>query len=359
MKQSPLHSCHVEAAAHLTDFGGWELPVRYTSISAEHQAVREDCGLFDISHMGNVYFEGPLAARWLDHLLTNDVARLEPGQGQYTLMLNAQGGVCDDLILYRLSENKFYAVLNAAVLEQDLAWLEQNLPTEGVALEDCSANTAGMALQGPEALDLLARLLPDGHIPPRHGIAESTFLGHPLTVVRTGYTGEDGVELFLPAAYGPQLWKLLSSEHAARPCGLGARDSLRLEAGLPLNGHELGPDISPLQAGLSRFVALDKPGGFIGQQALQQEKAQGPRRRLRAFRMEGKCPPPRSHYSVYDGDRRIGEVTSGLASPSLGYGIGFALLEADAAQLHRRVEIEIRQRRFPATLLPRPLYKRS
>lgn len=358
MKESPLHSAHVARQGKFVEFGGWSMPVQFAGIRSEHEAVRQRAGVFDISHMGNLAVTGAAAEPFLQHVFTNDLAKLAVGQGQYSFMLNEQGGVIDDLIVYREGAEAFFVVLNAAVLDGDLAWLRQHLPAQGCTLEDDSPDTAGIALQGPEAAVVLGRVFADLVHPLRNFIVKSAFDNVPCRIARTGYTGEDGFELFIAASRGVALWEALLNA-GAEPCGLGARDSLRLEAGLPLNGNDLRSDITPVQAGFKRFVALDKGAPFLGENPLVSEIAQGPVRRLRAFKMVGKAPPPRSHYSIKVNDELVGEVTSGIMAPTLGFGMGFALIDAAYAEIGNTVDIEIRGKRYPATLEKRPLYRRS
>ncbi len=358
MKHSPLHLQHVEAGARLVEFGGWQMPVQYNSILDEHRAVREGTGVFDISHMGNIVISGSGASAWINSMLSNDVTALTPGKGHYTFMLNESGGVIDDLLLYALGEDIFYMVLNAACLGEDLAWLHHHQP-EGITLDNRSNATGSIALQGPRALEILSVALPDfTEVPKRNRIATHTFEGRELFVARTGYTGEDGVELFVDASKISALWSRLVA-NGALPCGLGARDLLRLEASLPLNGSDMRPDITPLQAGFERFVALDKPDGFIGRDALVAQHNAGIAQKLVAFTMQGKSPPPRAHYTVHLGEEQIGEVTSGIASPSLSTGIGFALIDSRHGEPGTHIDINIRNKRYPALVAKRPLYKRS
>ena len=240
--------------------------------------------------------------------------------------------------------------------------MRQHLPKSGVTLTDKSATTAGMALQGPKAETVLRAVFPDSEPPARQRVIETTFDGHSVRIGRTGYTGEDGFELFITAERGVDLWsRILQSgaAHGCQPCGLGARDTLRLEAGLPLNGSDLGPDISPIQAGFKAFVALDKPDGFIGSDALKAEIASGPARKLVGFTITEKAPPPRSHYRVLVDGEPVGEVTSGVQSPTLGYGIGFALVEVAHARLGTTVSIEIRKKVYPATLTKKRFLNRK
>lgn len=359
-KQTPLHDVHVESGARMVDFAGWNMPVQYTGILEEHHAVRNAAGIFDISHMGEFYFSGPNTAASLNAIFTNDVDKLTPGTGQYTLMCNEQGGVIDDLILYRLSEDTYFAVVNASMISADAAHIRALLPGT-VSFQDRSSEMGGIALQGPKSEEILREIVgPAFELPERNQLVTWKRNGAEVLIARTGYTGEDGFELFFPHARAADLWKLLI-EHGkptCLPCGLGARDTLRLEACLPLNGNDLSPSVTPLEAGLGIFVSFTKDSHFIGRTALEKMKSDGPPRRLVAFQTEGKTPPPRPHYPILADGRPIGESTSGGMAPTLHKGIGLALIDAPFAKPETSLEIEIRGRRFPITTKKKPLYKR-
>ncbi len=333
--------------ARLVPFAGWSMPVQYTGITDEHLAVRQSAGVFDISHMGEFFVSGPGAEAWLNGLLTNDVAKLGVGEGQYTLLLNERGGVIDDLIVYRMEDEHYFLVVNASKIEEDAAWLRAKLPAAGVTFEDRSAEYAGLAVQGPKAGELLPFL------PPRNGVK----LSGSAIICRTGYTGEDGFELFCPADAGAA-WFERFVQAGAKPCGLGARDTLRLEMCYPLNGNDLSPDRTPLEAGLGFFVALDKPA-FTGRDVLAAQKAAGMHDKLCALKLTEKGPPLRAHYPVVAGGERVGELCSGGISPSLGLGIGMAYLPAAHAKPGTRVEIDIRGRLFAAEVVKKPFYRKT
>lgn len=335
----------------MVPFAGWEMPVQYEGIVAEHRAVREGVGVFDISHMGEVEVRGGSAEKWLNGLLTNDVSTLGDGEGQYTLMLREGGGVIDDLILYRLAADRYFLVLNASKREEDLAWLRGKVEGE-VEIDDRSDEFGALAVQGPKSVALWNRMAPDLALPERNGIS---VLKDGAVLCRTGYTGEDGFELFAPvAAIGEWFDRLL--EAGAVPCGLGARDTLRLEKCYPLNGNDLDEVHTPLEAGLGFFVKLDKTGGFVGRDALAAQKETGLAHRLAAIRMTGKSPPPRHGYEVRsaEGEETIGELSSGSLSPTLGYGIGMAYLPGEYAKPGTEVSIAIRDRCFPAEVVKKP-----
>jgi aminomethyltransferase len=356
LRQTPLYDDHLRLGAKMTAFGGWNMPVFYSSILEEHRAVRERVGVFDISHMGQIEVSGDLASRWLNTLLTNNVEWLEIGDGQYTLMLNESGGVIDDLIVYRTGAERYFLVVNAAKIEEDFEWMSRR-KAAGAALENQSVAYAALAVQGPRSSELLSCV---GELPARNQIRDAQLNSISLQVARTGYTGEDGFEIFFPATSASEVWQTILRQGAAldiRPCGLGARDTLRLEVCYPLNGADLSPARSPLEAGLGFFVDLDKPD-FVGKSVLARQKTQGTPQRLVAIRAAEKAPPPRPHYGVFAGNRPVGEITSGTLSPTLGVGIGLGYLDTPFAQSGQPVEIEVRGRRFPATVQKKPLYKK-
>lgn len=329
------------------------MPVQYSSIIEEHKAVREKVGIFDISHMGQFLVSGPSAASWLNRMFTNNITKLAPGQGQYTLMLNENGGVIDDLIAYRTGEDDFFLVVNASMIEEDFFWLAGH-QDEQAALRNESDLWAGMAIQGPLAAETFARVCPGETLPARNGIS-STSAG--AIVCRTGYTGEDGFEFFCPAAEGIAWWEKFLAAGAA-PCGLGARDTLRLEMGYPLNGSDLSPERSPIEAGLGFFCDLEK-GDFIGRETLARQKAEGPAIRLTALQYTDKGAPPRAHYPVVSADGAvIGELASGALSPSLMTGIGMAYLPAEYSKPGTDLGIDVRGRIFPAKVVKKPFYKK-
>ena len=351
LKHSPLEAAHVELGGKLVPFAGWNMPVQYTSIMDEHAAVRGKAGVFDISHMGQFLVSGPTAAQWLNGLLTNDIDKLEVSQGQYTLMLNERGGVVDDLIVYRTSPHEFFLVVNASKIEEDFEWLNARKSTE-VKLLDYSMMFAGLAIQGPEASAIFSSVFPDQSLPPRNGI--SNLEG--CLVCRTGYTGEDGFEFFVHPANAVYYWERFLAA-GAKPCGLGARDSLRLEMGYPLNGSDLSPERSPLEAGLGFFVDLEK-GDFIGRDVLAKQKAEGLTTKLVGLRYTDKGAPPRAHYGVYSPEgETLGELSSGVLSPSLGQGIGMAYLPVAWTKLGTELTVDVRGRRFPAKVVKKPFYK--
>ncbi|MEO0017131.1 MAG: glycine cleavage system aminomethyltransferase GcvT [Verrucomicrobiota bacterium] len=353
LKHSPLESAHLALGARLVPFAGWNMPVQYTSIIDEHHTVRTQAGIFDISHMGQFLVSGPACAAWLNGLLTNNVDRLAPGQGQYSLMLNERGGVIDDLIIYRISATEFILVVNASMIEEDFFWLAAHQDTD-IILRNESELWAGMAIQGPTAAAVFAAALPGETLPPRNGYA-ITASGD--IVCRTGYTGEDGFEFFCPNATAIACWDRFLAAGAA-PCGLGARDTLRLEMCYPLNGNDLSPERTPIEAGLGFFVDLEKPA-FIGRDVLARQKAEGTALRLTALQYTDKGAPPRAHYPVVAADGTvIGELSSGVLSPSMMIGIGMAYLPTQYAKLGTPLQVDVRGRLFPATVVKKPFYKK-
>lgn len=377
LKRTPLFAAHQRLGARLVEFGGWEMPVQYSSIVDEHLAVRRAGGMFDISHMGEVSFRGPGALAFLNHLLTNDAARLAVGQGQYTLMCNERGGVIDDLYAYRTGDQDFLLVINASRIDPDVSWMERQLAAwpdrASVRFENLSDKLAAVALQGPQVRAFLDQVFPGpfnagaavakGSELKKNQIAGTTFRGEPAWIGCTGYTGEDGFEIIAPAGVIEAVWDaLLAAGHAhcLQPAGLGARDTLRTEVCYPLYGHELDENTTPIEAGVGFFVALDK-GAFIGRDTLAAQKAGGTTKKLVAFRMTDKSAPPRPHYPIWSpgpAGAKLGEVTSGTQSPSLSAGIGLGYVPPDFAKPGTAIEIEIRGRRSPAVVVPKPIFKK-
>jgi glycine cleavage system T protein (aminomethyltransferase) len=369
-KKTPLYDEQVRLSAKMVPFSGWLMPVQYTGIVEEHQGVRNSVGIFDISHMGQFIVDGAGAREWLNTMLTNNINKLAVRTGQYSFLLNERGGIIDDLIVYRIGEQKFLLVVNAARTEADFAWLQKHLPAvpaavsaaNTVQIDNRSANFGGVAIQGPRVVELFRAVFGEGVQPPsRNEIVDVPFDATTVSVARTGYTGEDGIEVFFAATDAVKLWNAALEKgkpFGIKPCGLGARDTLRLEMCYPLNGSDLSPERNPLEAGLGFFVDLAKPN-FIGRDALLKTKEIGPREKLVAFRMKEKGPPPRPHYAVFEHGERIGEVTSGTLSPSLNWGVGMAYVSTTHAKIGAEIAIEIRGQRFPAIIEKKPLYKKS
>ena len=342
LRRTPLHSRHVDLEARLADFGGWEMPIEYSGTVAEHQSVRSDCGIFDVSHMGTVVISGPGAARWLNGILTNDLDRIEAGQAQYSMLCADDGGVVDDLIAYRVGDDEVLIVPNAANTPAVVAALEAAAADSPIEVDDRSDAYGILAVQGPRSARALEALgLPTGHA------YMSWTRAHPqgpdgeaidVIVCRTGYTGEHGYELILPASALGWAWDALVAAGAS-PAGLGARDTLRTEMGYALHGHELGADITPVQARLGWAVGWDKPA-FGGRDALAAERAAGPHRVLRGILAEDRAIP-RAGMPVSSGGAPTGTVTSGTFSPTLRRGIGLALLDPGIKE-DDIVEVDVR-----------------
>ena len=358
-RRTPLFDAHRALGARLVEFAGWEMPLSYRGAAEEHRAVRERCGLFDVSHMGEIELRGPAAAAVCQELTVNDVPRLRIGDGQYTLLCNERGGVLDDLIVFRLGAERYLMVVNAVNTAADHAWICTRAG-ERVEVVDRSAELALLALQGPEA-ELALRTLTALDLTGLRPFAalEGTVAGVKTTVSRTGYTGEDGFELLVAASDAPPLWEAALEATRRRdglPAGLGARDTLRLEAGLPLCGTDMDETTTPLEAGLAWVVKLGK-GDFVGRAALAEQAARGLTRRLVGLEL-AEPGVPRHGYAVWRDGAAVGTVTSGTKSPTLGTYIGLAYVAASAAAPGTPVAVDIRGRRVPARVVARPFYRR-
>ncbi|WP_410512557.1 glycine cleavage system aminomethyltransferase GcvT [Paenibacillus sp. BR2-3] len=363
LKRTPFYDLYSAfPESRCIDFGGWELPVQFTGIVKEHEAVRQSAGLFDVSHMGEFMVTGAGAEAFIQKMTTNDVTRLTDGGAQYTLMCYPDGGVVDDLLVYRLGEGRYMLVVNASNIDKDFQWLQEHLPSgEDVSLTNVSDETLLLALQGPLAETILATVTtaPLAELKPFHFIERATVCGAEVLLSRTGYTGEDGFEIYAPLNTAETLWNGLLAAgvpHGLTPAGLGARDTLRFEAKLPLYGQELSADITPLEAGMQFFVKLDKED-FIGRGALLQQKAAGLPRRLVGLEMIDRGIP-RSHYPVYANGVTIGEVTTGTQSPTLKRNLGLALLDAAYSEIGTEVYVEIRGKQLKSVVVKAPFYKK-
>jgi aminomethyltransferase len=354
LKRTPLYEAHVEAGAKLVDFAGWEMPVQYDGIRDEHLRVRSSCGVFDVSHMGEIETEGPQAADLLQRLLSNDVSKIEVGGAQYACLCNEDGGVLDDLFTYRLAEEQFLTVTNAANHRRDLEWFEAHAVEFNVAVKDRIDAFAMLAVQGPEAREIVGRLT-DGELPARFRTDELMLAGCPTLVCGTGYTGEDGVEVLIAPEAARTVWDALIGAGAG-PAGLGARDTLRLEVNYCLYGNDLTEERTPIEAGLGWCVKEDT--GFIGCQACRRIRDQGPEEILEPFVMTGPGIP-RQGNPILIGGENVGEVTSGTLSPSLEVGIGMGYVRADLAEPGTQIEIDVRGKLRPAEIRERPLYKKG
>jgi aminomethyltransferase len=354
-QKTALYSVHEALGARLIEFGGWIMPVQYSSILEEHQAVRTAAGLFDLSHMGEFDLRGPTAFKDVQQLVANDVSRLTPGQSLYTPMCTATGKIVDDLLVYRLADDHFMLCVNASNIPKDRDWVKKHLSPETKFIDE-SDQTALVALQGPDAPALLDKHFPGtAQLKPFHFV-ELAFEGKRVIVARTGYTGEDGYEIFVPNAQAAALWKKLLTNDV-KPIGLGARDTLRLEARLLLYGNDIDETTSPLEAGIGWTVKLEK-GEFVGRDPLVAEKARGIQRKLVGFRMTGRGIARHGH-DVVSGGKVVGAVTSGSMSPTLKENIGLAYVAADLAAPGTELAIRIREKDVPAVVVPTPFYKRK
>jgi len=378
LKRTALFSAHQKLGAKLIDFGGWEMPVQYTSITDEHLAVRNAAGIFDISHMGEVTVSGAAAKAFLNLVLTNEIGLLTPGLGQYTFMCNRRGGVIDDLYAFQLSADVYLLIINASRIEADVAhlksqWAErQKLPfLNEVNLTDASHNYSAVAVQGPRVKDFINEVISGASISAKrvdaitdlkkNEIGGFKFENQSVLVSRTGYTGEDGFEIIGEANAIVKIWdKVLKigAPFGIRPCGLGARDTLRTEVCYPLYGHELDEETTPFEAGVGFFVGGCKDY-FWGGRVLGEQKRNGTKKKLVAFKMTEKSAPPRPHYPIWANGASVGEVTSGTQSPSLNLGIGMGFVPPEFAKPDTKIEIEIRGKRFAAVVVPKPIYRKS
>jgi aminomethyltransferase len=366
-KRTSLFEEHVRLGGRMIDFGGWDLPVQYSGLMEEHLACRTAAGLFDVSHMGEVHVEGPDAEAFLNDLLTNNVSKVAIGQAQYSVMCQDDGGCVDDLIIYRRAQDKFLVVVNASNDDKDFGWMREVLSRKGYRCKITheSANYSQIAIQGPRAAEILQKLTKtDLSSIKTYWFAEGVVCGGtPAILARTGYTGEDGFEVYVSWDQAPGIWRALleaGQPLGLLPCGLGARDTLRLEMKYPLYGHEITDKIHPLDAGLGWVVKLDKQNEFIGKSALISAKEKGISRTLVGIRMLERGIP-RQGYAIHDahGAERVGEVTSGTQSPSLKQAIAVAFVPKTLSTIGTRLTVDIRGTKVPAEVVATPFYKRS
>ncbi|MHB8418767.1 MAG: glycine cleavage system aminomethyltransferase GcvT [Myxococcales bacterium] len=363
LRRTPLYPAHVRAGAKLVDFAGFEMPVQYTSILEEHRAVRERAGLFDVSHMGEIVLAGPGALRAVQRLVTNDLAAAADGQAMYAAVCNERGGIVDDVVVYRRAGDDFLVCVNASNRAKDFAWFQAQVgELPGLSLRDEGDGWAQLALQGPKAAAILARLTQTelarlGN----YRFTQGRIAGRDGLIARTGYTGEDGFELFVPPGDALALWDALleaGKPEALTPCGLGARDSLRTEMKYCLYGNDIDDDTTPLEAGLGWIVKLGKAERFVGQDALERQKGAGIPRKLVGFTLVDKGIPRHGYPVLLDG-RRVSEVRSGTMSPTLKIPIGLCYLPAAQAQVGQSFAVEIRGRAVAAKVVPTPFYRRG
>lgn len=357
-KRTCLYGKHVALGALMQPFAGYDMPIQYSSIIDEHEAVRTACGVFDVSHMGEAVVTGKDAEHYVNHIFTNDVSAIGAGQVLYGMMLYPDGGTVDDLLVYKMAGDKYFLVINAANTDKDLAWMRQNAEGFDVCIEDASPRYSQLAVQGPEAETVVEQVL-------GIGCKELTFYTFKtvmaacekeIIVSRTGYTGEDGFEIYADADTINRYWDRLVDSGRCKPCGLGCRDTLRFEVGLPLYGNELSADISPVMAGLGMFCKLDK-AEFIGKEAVATQKADGASRKVAGIKLEGHAVP-RHGYTVLADGKEVGTVTTGYQSISTGRSVCMALVDAAYAKLGTRLDVQIRKKTFPGTVVKKRFYEK-
>lgn len=358
LKRTPLFEVYKDFGAKTIDFGGWDLPVQFSSIKEEHEAVRTKAGLFDVSHMGEIEVKGKDSLAYLQKMMTNDVSKLKDGGAQYTAMCYENGGTVDDLLVYKKADEDYLLVVNASNIEKDYDWLASKV-TEEVTVTNVSETFAQLAIQGPLAEAALQKLTSTD-------LSEIKFFkfkenveinGIPALVSRTGYTGEDGFEIYCASEKAVELWNEILKDENVVPCGLGARDTLRFEANLALYGQELSKDITPLEAGIGFAVKVNKEEDFFGKEVLKDQKENGVPRKLVGIEMIDKGIP-RHGYEVFVGEEQVGEVTTGTQSPTLKKNIGLALLNKEFTELETEVEVQVRKKRLKAKVVKTPFYQR-
>jgi len=365
LKRTPIYPEYEDLGARTIDFGGWDMPVQFKGIKHEHEVTRTKAGLFDVSHMGEIVVKGPKSLDFLQTVVTNDVSNLTPTRAQYTFMCNEDGGTIDDFLIYMIEKDYYLLVVNAANTEKDFNWLKKhNSFGDEVTIEDASDHYALLALQGPKAEEILQTLTETNLQEIKLFAFENAVLFKPLEVgalvSRTGYTGEDGFEIYIDASHGRKLWNLIleaGADHGVEPIGLGARDTLRFEVGLPLYGQELDKDITPIEAGLQFAVKVNKGTDFIGREKLQEHIENGPPRKIVGLEMIDKGIP-RTGYKVFVDEEEVGVITSGTQSPTLQKNIGNALIKSEFANVGDEVLVQVRKRTLKAVIVKRPFYKR-
>lgn len=357
-KKTCLHDRHVALGALMSPFGGFDMPIQYRGIVEEHNAVRNHVGVFDVSHMGEVLVTGPDAEKFVNYIFTNDVTAAPAGKCFYGMMLHPDGGTVDDLLVYKRADDNFFLVINASNIDKDVAWIKEHANGFDVTVDHLSDSMGELAIQGPEAEKTLKDVLGlDCTALEFYTFKDTTWDGVDVIVSRTGYTGEDGFEIYGPHATIVKIWDLLMKA-GVEPCGLGCRDTLRFEVGLPLYGDELGDDITPLEAGLGIFVKLDK-ADFIGKEAIAAQKAAGVKRKLVGLELEDKAIP-RHGYQILDmDDNVVGVVTTGYHAISVDKSIAMALVDADSAALDTPLKVKIRRKVFPCKVVRKKFYKKS
>lgn len=354
--RTPLYEAHVALGGRMVPFAGWEMPVQYSSVIAESKAVREAAGMFDVSHMARLWFRGENVVQYLEWITSNDISKLEDGRGQYSLLPNDRGGCVDDIIVYRITDSVFRMVVNASNHEKDVHWILSH-NRFGVEVSDETRDTAMIAVQGPKAVEILGSLSDQTQAIASagpFGVVYCQLAGVECFAARSGYTGEDGYELICDARFAMSLWTALLNA-GVKPCGLGSRDVLRVEAGLPLYGHELGDDINPISAGLGWVVGKTK--NFIGSEIINRARAEGTPQKLQGVRLSSKRLTMPG-MGVFVGERQVGELTSGVYSPMLDCGIGFAFIDSEVG-LGTPCEVDVRGKREPGEIVSKRFYKRQ
>ncbi len=361
LKRTPLYETHVKAGAKIVEFGGWEMPIQYTGIIEEHNNCRNYAGIFDVSHMGEIDVKGPDALKFVNKLVTNDVEKMALKQCLYSPMCYEDGGVVDDLLVYKMADDHYYIVVNASNTDKDYDWFLQNAKGMDVKVDNISDQVVQIALQGPKAEGILQKITDcDLSKIKYYWFDYGKVNGIESIISRTGYTGEDGFEIYVKPEFGPGIWdKIMETgkDEGVTPIGLGARDTLRLEARLPLYGHEMSDSISPLEAGLGIFVKLNKED-FNGKTALVKQKEEGLKRKLAGFEMVERGIP-RAEYPITKDGKEIGWVTSGSFAPSLNKNIGLALIKAEYVSIGSEIEVNIRNKGIKAKIVETPFYKRG
>jgi aminomethyltransferase len=360
LRTTPLNAVHRSLGAKMVDFGGWDMPVQYSSIIEEHQAVRQRVGLFDVSHMGEIEVSGPEAWKAVNYVTTNDASRLKPGQAQYSALLYDHGGFVDDILVHKITEDHFFLVVNAANQEKDFEHIAANNAFDAV-VANTKVRWAQLAIQGPRAIDTLRKLTPIDLTAIRYyHFLDAEVSGTPARIARTGYTGEDGFEIYFPPSEASRLWDEIlntGAEFGIKPCGLGARNTLRLEAAMSLYGHEIHASITPLEAGLNWIVKFEK-GDFLGREALLRQRERGVTRKLVGFEMRGRGIG-RDGYEIFIGSTAAGWVTSGGPAPALGKNIGLCYLPLNKSQTGQAIQVMVRGQAVEAVTVATPFYKRS
>ena len=368
-KKTSLYSCHMAQGALMSPFGGFDMPIQYCGIAEEHNAVRNACGVFDVSHMGEVIVNGQDATHFVNYIFSNDVIPAAPGQCLYGMMLNENGGVVDDLLVYKFSEHKYLLVINASNIDKDEAWIQERMNDSNPDREDgmpfrvdielVSDVVSEIAIQGPEAEKVVEEILGIQCSDLKFYTFKEILLdGHNLLISRTGYTGEDGFEIYAEDKLIVDLWKRLMDSHCCEPCGLGCRDTLRFEVGLPLYGNELTDEITPIEAGLSMFVKLDK-APFMGRDAVAKQKSEGPGRKVVGLELTDKAIPRHGYEVLNDADEVVGHVTTGYHSISLDKSIAMALVDIQYSAMGTPLKVRIRRKTFPCTVTGKKFYKKN